>query len=959
MKAGAGMTSAICRFMAVGTALALACATLLSPVYAQTPTTATITGQILETSAGLPVAGATVALRLGSQVIATATTASNGSFAFAQVAPGDYTLLVSASRFQTQSVRVHVAAGQTQVQVKTALTPAAAGLKTIAEVVGGGNSLQSTATINKSLSPAILQDQNYIRAGDALGTLPFVTSSTSSSIGDDQTIQLRGFDPTESVVLIDGHPIGPLGACPSANNPLVGGACPYNNQGSVFDYQLAQFWGLGNINVTYGSGAMGLYGVPTLGGSVDFQTLSPTQTDQFAVMQGVGQWGKLMTGVMGTGTEGHLGFAFAYGVQGITGPIDSPVTQNAMLAGAAIANPLGGKDQDYCPNSPTASAYASTAPPPSVKQADIIACTTPVSGDYLNRNVLGKLTYQLDPKTSILFTAWNATTYADGVGNGDTNYIPSDQIFTQAESVLAADQGNFMLEPSGVMTKCSKTTLAVLNDSRLGYECMTASQFAQTFAGAWNKGPGVWHTGLNQDYHARITHQIGAGTLVVDGYVDNYDYLNEKGEIIGYDEQDTWFTHGGLISDEYTGKNNDLNFGISLQHQTHFSNQWSSPPCPGDCYIGFPFGDTNYFINDTYAAGQRFSAFGNFTLNNSQVSHTTSFDPRLSFVFRPDFDDIFRITGGHASISPDPVLYTGGTFPPSTYLPLYNQLTNGGLNGFEPSGPACVPLIPIIEGFNADVKPEEANDAEVALAHRFPDQATVEVDGYDTIETNPIITDVVPLSVMNSGQFHQFVTSHPTYFENALKELNGPGGCGTGFTESDLGIFTPLNAGQATYRGLNVYAKVPINRHFEIDGNYTVQIAYYSGLSQSVLVTNGGYVNGQQFYGIPPQTGSIGVGYDNRAGGLIARVDSYYVGNNNGFFRPAFWYANGNISKTVGGVTVNLGVSNIFNSAAANYGIMNIGTPYPQNQYVTSQPTLSQQFSLPYRQIWETTTFRF
>jgi Carboxypeptidase regulatory-like domain/TonB-dependent Receptor Plug Domain len=940
-------------------ALVVACTTLLSPVDAQTVTTASITGLILETSAGLPVAGATVALRQGSQLIATTTTSSNGSFSFAQVAPGNYTLLISASRFQTQSVRVHVAAGQSQVQVRTALTPATTGLKTIAEVVGGGNALQSTATINKSLSPSILQDQNYIRAGDALGTLPFVTSSTSSSIGDDETIQLRGFDPSESVVLIDGHPIGPLGACPAANNPLVGGACPYNNQGSVFDYQLAQFWGLGNINVTYGSGAMGLYGVPTLGGSVDFQTLSPTPTDQFAVMQGVGQWGKMMTGLSATGTAGRLGYAFAYGVQGISGPIDYPVTQTAMLSGAAIASPLGGKDQSYCPNSPTASAYSSTAPPPSVKQADIIACTTDVSGDYLNRNLLGKVTYQLDPKTSILFTAWNATTYADGVGNGDTNYIPADQVFTQAQSVLAAGQNNFMLEPSGVMTRCSKTTLAVLNDSQRGYECMTAAQFAQTFAGPWNKGPGVWHTGLNQDYHARIARQVGAGTLVVDGYVDNYNYLNEKGTIIGYDEQDSWFTHGGMISDEYTGKNNDVNFGISLQHQTHFTNQWSSPPCSGDCYIGFPFGDTNYFVNDTYAAGQRFSVFGNFTFSNSQVSHTTSFDPRLSFVYRPDFDDIFRITGGHASISPDPVLYTGGTYPPSTFLPLYNQLAGGGLNGFEPSGPACVPLIPVIQGFNADVKPEEANDAEVALAHRFPDQATVEVDGYDTIETNPIITDVVPISVMTSGQFHQFVAAHPTYFENALKELNGPGGCGSGFSQADLGIFTPFNAGQASYRGMNVYAKVPLSRHFEIDGNYTVQIAYYSGLSQSVLVTNGGYVNGQQFYGIPPQTGSIGVGYDNRSGGLIARVDSYYVGNNNGFFRPAFWYANGNISKTVGGVTLNLGVSNIFNSAAGNYGIMNVGTPYPQNQYVTSAPSLSQEFTLPYRQMWATTTFRF
>jgi Carboxypeptidase regulatory-like domain len=92
--------------LAVAAYVAAACTTLFSPVYAQTVTAATITGLILETSAGLPVAGATVALRRGSQVIATTTTSSNGSFALAQVAPGNYTLLVSASRFQTQSVRM-------------------------------------------------------------------------------------------------------------------------------------------------------------------------------------------------------------------------------------------------------------------------------------------------------------------------------------------------------------------------------------------------------------------------------------------------------------------------------------------------------------------------------------------------------------------------------------------------------------------------------------------------------------------------------------------------------------------------------------------------------------------------------------------------------------------------------------------------------------------------------------
>jgi TonB dependent receptor len=171
-------------------------------------------------------------------------------------------------------------------------------------------------------------------------------------------------------------------------------------------------------------------------------------------------------------------------------------------------------------------------------------------------------------------------------------------------------------------------------------------------------------------------------------------------------------------------------------------------------------------------------------------------------------------------------------------------------------------------------------------------------------------------------------------------------------------VSTPLNAGQADYRGLNVNVKVPVTRQVEIDGNYTVQTAYYVNLPVAVLITNGGYVNDQQFYGIPTHTASIGVSYNNPASGLAGRIDTYYLGNNNGYYRPAFWYANANVSKTFGRVTFNLGANNLFNSAASLYGIMNVGIPNPQNQYVTSAPQLSEQFGMPFRQVWLTGTLR-
>jgi outer membrane receptor protein involved in Fe transport len=919
----------------------------------------TVAGRILETSAGLPVSGAAVTLRRGATSIDSTRTAGDGSFSLNNVAPGEYSLLISASGYQTTLVpSVVVAPGQGRVDVQTALTPAATGTKVIGSVsVAAKGALQTTATINQNLNPSVLQDQNYLRAGDALGTLPFVTAQTSSSTSDDETLQLRGFDPSESVALLDGHPIGPLGACPSAANPLVGGACPYNAQGSVFDYQLAQFWGMSNINVTYGSGALGLYGVPTLGGSVDFQTLRPTQQDHVTLLQGYGDLSKTMTGLSYTGTFGRLGFAFAYGVEGTNGEVNGEITQTAMLSGANIIKALGGKDQQYCVGSPAYALYGKNVPA-TLTAADVAACTVEVGSQNLNRNALAKLVYQVDPKTSLLVTVYNANTYANGIGNGENYTVPYDQVLNQADAVLASGKNNFKLLPSGKKTTCSSTTLAVLTNSTAGYTCLTAVQFANDFDGPYDKGPGVFHAALNQDYHAQVTRQIGAGVLSIDGYIDNYDYLNQKSAIIGYDEQDTWFTHGAVISDEYAGRKNDLTFGVSFTHQMHATNQWTSPPCAGNCAISFPFGDTNYFIHDTYTASKHLAIFGDFVLNDSKVSSTLTFDPRISFVFRPDASDVFRVTGGAASISPDPVLYNGGTYPPSTLLPTYNQLASGALNGFEPTGPGCTPLIPVIQGFNPNVKPEVSDDIEVALAHRFANQASLEVDAYNSTETNPIITDVAPLSSLPASLLATFQAQNPTYFTNALGELNGPGGCGSNYTQADLGVSTPLNAGGAAYRGVHLSAKIPVTRQFELDAGYTVQTAYYTGLPEAVLVNNGGYVNGQQFYGIPTDTGSLGLGYANAAGGWSARIDGYYVGNNNAFYRPAYSYANANVARTVGPITFNLGISNLFNSVAQSYGILNAGIPYPQNQYVTTAPTRSEEYGLPARQVWLTATIR-
>ena len=135
-----------------------------------------------------------------------------------------------------------------------------------------------------------------------LTTVPGVITSTSSSVGDDMSLSIRGFDPTETATLLDGHPIGPIGAF-----------------GNGYNYNVSPFWGLSAADVVFGSGATGLFGATTIAGAVNFLTINPTQGNHFSVTQGVGSDNKAMTGLLGTGTIGKLGYAIAWGTQGTTG----------------------------------------------------------------------------------------------------------------------------------------------------------------------------------------------------------------------------------------------------------------------------------------------------------------------------------------------------------------------------------------------------------------------------------------------------------------------------------------------------------------------------------------------------------------------------------------------------------------------------------------------------------------
>ena len=633
-----------------------------------------ISGRVLETIGGLPVGNAEVVLERNAARVATTKTAPDGSFAFPPQHPGTYDILILASGYQeTRSQDFSVAPGVDSVAVDTAVQKASAGLggsdlKTIGAVRARREALQTTATITEHVDPEILQKQNYIRAGDALGTLPFVNTSTSSSLGDDLGVSIRGFNSTETATLLDGHPIGPIGA-----------------KGLGFDYQLSQFWGLSSIDVTYGSGASGLYGANTIAGAVNFQTINPTAEKRVNALQGYGSFAKAMTGLTSTGTIGHLGYALAYGVQGTDGELGPPalITQTGLLTSA----------QNNCP--------AGVNSLPSVSQADLAGCTYTVSGAYSMRNAVAKLNYAFDNKTSLQFTGYNATMYAQSSGNGDTDFNTAAYLTYQATNQLAgmATPGQDTETLLNGTTVTCKGGLVVANDSPAGYQCMTPQQYGSTFAGPAGGGLGRWHAGRNQDYDARILRTIGNGTLLVDGYLDNYGYLNVK-SLTGPFHDDIFRTHGALASYELAGSNNTLAFGLDLLHQGHDTRTTFG------AYNHHDLATSGYFIRDDYTVTKQLTTSADLRLDRSHDTGTSNFDPRLSFIYRPSAADVVRLTAGHSFSEPDPSLL-GGSYvfdaSPNSLNPICGS---GDLNSVG-SGPST------------NLQPEHATDFEVAYGHRL------------------------------------------------------------------------------------------------------------------------------------------------------------------------------------------------------------------------------------------------
>ncbi|MDP9018056.1 MAG: TonB-dependent receptor [Candidatus Eremiobacteraeota bacterium] len=841
----------------------------------------TIRGSLIDQASGLPIAGAQVDLIFAEKPAGKTTSDQSGGFSFSGLMPGIYHLEIRAQGFESGRSDDVFAVGGGSTTIRTALNRAkfsqsSSALHEIGSVNSTHETLQTSSTISQTISAQQLEREATLRVGDALQNLPGVSSfDLDSAPGDDLGISIRGFKPSEAQALIDGHPVGPIGV--SAG----GGTRTYN-------YQLSPSSALNNIQVEYGTSGLSLYGIDAIAGTIDFQTMNPTKTSQVSVNEGIGSFGRAQTTVKASGTFGKLGYALEGGLTGTYGGFKNDTfSQNALLAGSNTPSGL-----------------------PDVSPTTVAANTWNVTGNYIVRNGLLKLRYDLHPNTALTFTAYSAASFDDKTGNGDNDAWSPEYT------------GYVFDHTAGTTPGCAGVSVITANDAAgnaTASNCYTRSQYVSAFSGAFGGTPLAYQSLRNQDYSLRLSgHRKNAyftGDVFLDTFNTYYD-RNQNGFINNY------LTVGEKLGEEFVTEKNTLGFGIfgygqTLRNSTYTTTGHTDNPSLENASF-------NYYVRDSWNPSARFAMQGSAWLKNSSVTGTTALLPRLSMTFHPDPNDVIRVSAGKAQGIPNIGLKSLAT--------AFNQTPSNINPNCTPTGVTSVANAP-----NPNLKPETGTDLELSFGHRFHDDSSIQVIGFDMSEQNVIFSSVLPLASLG-------ITPPPGLTFGPGGYLSRIAGCNPAATVANLGATAPSNAGGGRYRGFDITGRLRASKKLYFDYSYDALSAKLFNEPIIALQSDPTLLDGQQLNKVPIHKASIGFDFSDLRG-LEVRVDGYFVGSNNALLRPAYSYANGSITKDFKNLTLNIGVSNIFNSVSDRFGQFGLATFQPENRYGTDASALDQAFA--------------
>jgi outer membrane receptor protein involved in Fe transport len=256
--------------------------------------TVDVTGSVVADD-GTPIAGASITLSRAGRAT-TVRSDANGRFSIPALADGTYAVHAVAPGYAMLSQQtVTVSLGSATLALT--LSPATTNSLT---VIGHVRATAGETVSTSSGTAVVLNAQTAAASGvTAASSMVWSQLSTTPVLplggGSNATVSfaLRGPDPTETLVDIDGHQV---------NNGNTGD----------FDLSLLDPAALQDVQLVYGIAPSSLVGPNTIGGAVNVQTLQPTQTPHALVRAFGGSYASSGETAQATGSDGRLGYAMSF-----------------------------------------------------------------------------------------------------------------------------------------------------------------------------------------------------------------------------------------------------------------------------------------------------------------------------------------------------------------------------------------------------------------------------------------------------------------------------------------------------------------------------------------------------------------------------------------------------------------------------------------------------------------------
>lgn len=243
---------------------------------------------------GMPIAGASVSLVVAHRP-ATALSDSRGRFIIHVGAPGTYAVHAAAPGFamiSQQTVSLDASHATFDIVMSRATTNSLTVIGHVRAAAGETVSTGSAPSVTLSAQAAAAAGQTTVSSmvWNQLSTTPVLPLGGGSNAT--ASFAVRGPDPTETLVDIDGHQM---------NNGNTGD----------FDLSLLDPAALQDVQIVYGIAPSSLVGPNTIGGAINVQTLQPTLAPHVLVRAFGGSYGSFGATLQTTGSSGRFGYAFS------------------------------------------------------------------------------------------------------------------------------------------------------------------------------------------------------------------------------------------------------------------------------------------------------------------------------------------------------------------------------------------------------------------------------------------------------------------------------------------------------------------------------------------------------------------------------------------------------------------------------------------------------------------------